>query len=88
MEIGVVLQEMRESLGVRLEGNVVIVDEAHNIVDAVNSVHSAKVSVKQLGVALSALDTYYQRFRTRLAPGVLLRQKYAAYDLGQVRRAS
>lgn len=66
--IGMV-QEMRESLGMRLEGSVVIVDEAHNIVDAVNGVHSATMSGKQLATAHSALDNYYQRFRARLAPG-------------------
>ena len=32
-------QEMREALGIRLEGAVVIMDEAHNLVDAVNACH-------------------------------------------------
>ncbi|BDA42655.1 ATP-dependent DNA helicase DDX11 [Coccomyxa sp. Obi] len=63
------LQETRESLGVRLEGNVVVVDEAHNLVDAVNNVHSALVSAQQLATAQSALDNYFQRFRSVLAPG-------------------
>lgn len=67
---GATVQEMRESLGVRLEGSVVIIDEAHNIVDAVNGVHSATLSARQLATAQSALDNYYQRFSTRLAPGL------------------
>lgn len=66
------LQETRESLGVRLEGNIVVVDEAHNLVDAVNNVHSALVSAQQLATAQSALDNYFQRFRSVLAPGVCL----------------
>ena len=54
-----------------LEGAVVIVDEAHNLVDAVNAVHSAVITRKQLATAKSALDTYYGRFSGRLAPGAL-----------------
>ncbi len=56
----------------RLEGNIVVVDEAHNLVDAVNNVHSALVSAQQLATAQSALDNYFQRFRSVLAPGVLI----------------
>ena len=65
------MQETRESLGVRLEGNVVVVDEAHNLVDAVNNVHSATISAQQLATAHSALDNYYQRFCSLLAPGMV-----------------
>ena len=48
-----------------------IVDEAHNLVDAVNAVHSAVITRKQLATAQSALDAYYGRFSSRLAPGAL-----------------
>ena len=63
------LQETRESLGISLENSVVIVDEGHNLVDAVNAVHSATISRSQLATAKSALDTYFARFSSRLAPG-------------------
>ena len=33
-----------QALGVSLEGNVVIIDEAHNLIDAINGVHSALLS--------------------------------------------
>ena len=46
-----------------------IVDEGHNLVDAVNAVHSAVISRGQLATAKSALDTYFTRFSSRLAPG-------------------
>ena len=46
-----------------------IVDEGHNLVDAVNAVHSATVSRGQLATAKSALNTYFARFSSRLAPG-------------------
>lgn len=37
-------------MGVRLEGAVVVVDEAHNIVEAINSVHSKKVVLSEVRV--------------------------------------
>ena len=46
-----------------------IVDEGHNLVDAINAVHSAVISRGQLATAKSALDTYFTRFSSRLAPG-------------------
>ena len=63
-------QETRQALGVHIRGNVLIVDEAHNLVDAVNDAHSAHVSSAQLRAAQSQLSGYYQRFRTRLAAGL------------------
>ena len=62
-------QETRQALGVRLEGAVLIVDEAHNLVDAVNNAHGAALSEAQLRGAEAQLTSYYQRFRTRLSPG-------------------
>ncbi|KAK9816819.1 hypothetical protein WJX72_005361 [[Myrmecia] bisecta] len=63
------LQDTRDSLGVQLEGSVVIVDEAHNLVDAVNGAHSALVSRCQLAGAHAQLSSYHECFRARLAPG-------------------
>ncbi|CAB1113398.1 unnamed protein product [Ectocarpus sp. CCAP 1310/34] len=40
-------REARAAMGVRLEGAVVVVDEAHNIVEAINSVHSKKVVLSE-----------------------------------------
>lgn len=41
-------RETRAAMGVRLEGAVVVVDEAHNIVEAINSVHSKKLTLSQV----------------------------------------
>ena len=53
----------------RLTGSVVIVDEAHNLVSAVNAAHAAVVSVQQLQAARAQLAAYHHRFQSRLAPG-------------------
>ena len=36
--------DTREALGLKLKGNVVIIDEAHNLLDVINSVHSVEIS--------------------------------------------
>lgn len=41
-------RETRAALGIRLEGAVVIVDEAHNIVEAINAVHSKRVTLSEV----------------------------------------
>lgn len=61
------LQEnAREALGIKLEGNIVIVDEAHNIMDAVASVHAAEIRLSELKKARGALGVYFKRFGKRL----------------------
>lgn len=41
-------RESRSAMGVRLEGAVVVVDEAHNIVEAINAVHSKKLVLSEV----------------------------------------
>lgn len=53
----------------RLEGAVIIVDEAHNLVDAVNGAHSATVDAPTAAAAAAQLDAYWARFSARLSPG-------------------
>ena len=64
------MQDSRECLGLHLKGSIIVVDEAHNLVDAVNSAHCAEVSVQQLAAAEAQLSSYFEHFRTRLAAGV------------------
>lgn len=42
----------RESLGISLKGNIVIIDEAHNLVEAINSIYSNTVTLAQVNAAL------------------------------------
>jgi len=63
------VQDARESLGIKLAGSIVIVDEAHNLVRAVHDTHSALLSSQQIQTARSQLAAYYCRFQSRLATG-------------------
>ena len=56
----------REALGIKLEGNVVIVDEAHNIMDAVANVHSAEIKLSDMKRAKGMLGVYVKRFGKKL----------------------
>ena len=38
----------RESCGIRLKGNIVIVDEAHNLLDTISNIHSVHINGAQV----------------------------------------
>ena len=38
----------REACGIRLDGNIVIIDEAHNLVETISNVHSVEVNGAQV----------------------------------------
>ncbi len=56
----------RDALGINLKGHVVIIDEAHNLMDAISGIHGAEVSLKQLKRGRTQLGIYLQKFRKRL----------------------
>jgi chromosome transmission fidelity protein 1 len=56
----------REALGISLKGHVVIIDEAHNLMDAISSIHGVEVSLRQLQTARAQLGIYIQKFKSRL----------------------
>ncbi|OJD29995.1 atp-dependent rna helicase chl1 [Diplodia corticola] len=56
----------REALDINMKDHVVIIDEAHNLMDAINGIYSVSVSLSQLQRSRSQLTTYLQKFRNRL----------------------
>lgn len=56
----------REALGISLKGHVVIIDEAHNLMSAIEGIHNAQVTDAQLRLARASLMIYLQKFRNRL----------------------
>ncbi|KAF2772683.1 DNA repair helicase [Teratosphaeria nubilosa] len=56
----------RDALGISLKGHVVIIDEAHNLMDAIETIYSAQVTRLQLQNTRVSLMTYLQKFRNRL----------------------
>ncbi|KAJ0380383.1 hypothetical protein COL26b_001500 [Colletotrichum chrysophilum] len=56
----------RDALGIKLEGNVVIIDEAHNIMDAVANVYASEIKLTELRRARQMLGVYVKRFGKKL----------------------
>ncbi|KAL2645440.1 hypothetical protein R1flu_013027 [Riccia fluitans] len=56
----------REALGINLKDCVVVIDEAHNLVDTVSDIHSCKVTAHQMKQVHSQLTEYLDKFRKRL----------------------
>jgi chromosome transmission fidelity protein 1 len=56
----------RESIDLSLRDHVVIIDEAHNLMDAIAGIYSASIALKQLKLARAQLGVYLQKFRNKL----------------------
>lgn len=56
----------REALDLSLKDHVVIIDEAHNLMDAIAGIYSVSVSLIQAQEARTQLTVYLQRFRNKL----------------------
>lgn len=65
----------RASYGIDLKDAVVIVDEAHNLLETIASVHSTVLNSRQLRECAKQLDMYMQRYKTRLNAKNLLSLK-------------
>ena len=61
------LQEnSRKTLDISLKGHVVIIDEAHNLIDAISNIYSTSILCSQLKRSRSQLGLYLQKFRNKL----------------------
>ena len=56
----------REAFGVSLRNNVVIIDEAHNLLESLASIQSVEITGKHFYHIYHCLQNYMQRFKTRL----------------------
>lgn len=59
----------REALGISLKDHVVIIDEAHNLMDTISSIYSVTVTLPQLQRCNEQLDFYLTKYRNRLKGG-------------------
>lgn len=56
----------RDALDISLKGHVVIIDEAHNLMDAISNLYSVTVTTGQLERSRAQLGMYLQKFRNKL----------------------
>ena len=60
-------ESTRRSLNLSLENCVVIVDEAHNLVDSINQIHSSSITENIVQEASNQLNAYLERYKARLS---------------------
>ncbi|KAM9311458.1 ATP-dependent DNA helicase DDX11 [Gastrophryne carolinensis] len=56
----------RQASGIKLKDQIVIIDEAHNLIDTITGMYSSQVTGTQLCQAHSQLAQYMERYRSRL----------------------
>jgi chromosome transmission fidelity protein 1 len=56
----------REALDISLKGHVIIIDEAHNLMDTIANIHSVNITLSQLKCSREQLSMYLHRYRNRL----------------------
>ncbi|KAF1848188.1 DNA repair helicase [Cucurbitaria berberidis CBS 394.84] len=56
----------REALGLSLKDHVIIIDEAHNLMDAIAGIYSVSVTLEQVQQSRAQLAVYLQKFRNKL----------------------
>ena len=59
----------RDNLGINLKNSIVVIDEAHNLIDTINSIHSAQISLQELQTCHKGLQIYLQKFKYKLNAG-------------------
>ena len=55
--------ELRNSMGIKLNGRVIIFDESHNLIESINQLYSAELVVSQLLQILHAISIYLTRYQ-------------------------
>ncbi|KAG9035892.1 ATP-dependent DNA helicase chl1 [Tulasnella sp. JGI-2019a] len=62
------LKQSREALEIDLSDQIVVIDEAHNLIDTILSIHTVPLSSTILRASLSQLKIYIGKFKARLSP--------------------
>lgn len=60
-------QSSRQALNIDIKDSIVIIDEAHNLLDVISSLNSVSISLLDAETALSGLKIYEQKFFKRLS---------------------
>lgn len=71
--------QARQSIGLSLKNALVVIDEAHNLPEALRAISSCNISLPIIEAAMSQLSSYTQRYSGRLAGRNL-------HYLGQIRK--
>lgn len=62
----------REQLGIDIKNSVLIIDEAHNLIDTISAIHSAEITLDKIQAVKEQLDGYRSRYLPRFNPKTAL----------------
>lgn len=79
-------KETRESFNINLKNQVVVIDEAHNLIDTIASIHSVEISDQHVTQALAQLNNYITRYKSRFAAKNMLYLKHLLNILNTLNR--
>nr|CDJ97591.1 DEAD2 domain containing protein [Haemonchus contortus] len=65
----------RAAWGIDLKGNVLVLDEAHNVLETIGSLYSTELTSVSTTLALSLIREYLETYKSRLKPKNLLYTK-------------
>ena len=74
----------RESIGLSLKDNIVIVDEAHNLIDAISQLNSCVLTLKDVQRSRNHLGQYLSRYQKRLLGKNIVYIKQISYILSRL----
>ncbi|XP_050526879.1 putative ATP-dependent RNA helicase DDX11-like protein 8 isoform X2 [Daktulosphaira vitifoliae] len=74
----------REASGIKLEGNIFIIDEAHNLLDTIGHIHSSQINGQQLTHSYSQLIQYKDKYELRFSASNLLNLNQLIYVIGKL----
>lgn len=60
-------KDLRESFSINLKNQVVIIDEAHNLIDTITQINSVEITNSHVTQAHNQLQSYIDRYKTRLS---------------------
>lgn len=66
-------RKTRIQSGIDLQNSIVIIDEAHNLLDAISSIYSNEISLSQLSLLLNQIVAYKMRYCERFSTKNLLK---------------
>nr|XP_049694720.1 ATP-dependent DNA helicase DDX11 isoform X1 [Helicoverpa armigera] len=81
---GIVSSGARSGISLKLQNNILILDEAHGLTAALENAHSAPVTVKQLSSVKTFLQFYINKYRARLSSKNLLTLNQISFIVGKL----
>ncbi|XP_072940109.1 ATP-dependent DNA helicase DDX11 [Epargyreus clarus] len=81
---GIVSSGARSGISLKLQNNVLILDEAHGLTAALENAHSAPVSFKQMSSVKTYLQFYINKYRSRLSSKNLLQLNQIHFVVGKL----